>query len=57
MWKFHMPSLGAVSKGQERSLGPVASFLQGTFSADIGDGSIENPFHLVIVGVDTRTHW
>jgi hypothetical protein len=56
MWKFNLPSLGAVSKRQERSLGPVASFLQGTFGPDIGDGSVENPFHLVIAGVDPQTH-
>jgi hypothetical protein len=51
MWKFYLPSIGAVSKNQERSLGPVGSFLQGTFGADVGDGSVENPFHLVIIGV------
>lgn len=55
MWKFNLPSLGVVSNRQERSLGPVASFLQGTFGGHFGDGSVENPFHLVIVA-DPRTH-
>jgi hypothetical protein len=53
-WKFYLPSLGAVSNRQENSLGPVASFLQNTFGVHIGDGSVENPFHLVIVGVNLR---
>jgi hypothetical protein len=54
MWKFYLPSLGVVSNRQERNLGPVASFLQETFGVHIGDGSVENPFHLVIV--DPRTY-
>jgi hypothetical protein len=51
-WKFYLPSLGTVSYRQEKRLGPVASFLQKTFGGQLGDGSVENPFHLVLVGVN-----
>jgi hypothetical protein len=51
-WKFYLPSLGAVSNRQEKSLGPVASFLQKTCGGQLGDGSVGNPFHLVLVGVN-----
>lgn len=48
-WKFYLPSLGTVSNRQEQRLGPVAGFLRKAFDAKLGDGSVENPFHLVIV--------
>jgi hypothetical protein len=51
-WKFYLPSLGTVSNRQEKRLGPVASFLQRTFGGQLGDGSVKNPFHLVLVGVN-----
>jgi hypothetical protein len=53
-WKFHLPNLGPVSHRQEARLGPVAAFLHKTFDVRLGDGSVENPFHIVIVGVKPR---
>ncbi len=49
-WKFFVPVLGPVSSKQERSLGPVLSFLQQTTSdARLGEGTIRRPLKLVII--------
>ena len=53
-WKFYLPNLGPVSHRQEQRLGPVAAFLQKTFGHRLGDGSVDNPFHLVLVSVKQR---
>jgi len=53
-WKFFLPSLGPVSHRQEARLGPVAAFLHKTFDDRLGDGSVENPFQIALIGVKPR---
>lgn len=54
-WKFFLPRLGPVSHRQEARLGPVVAFLQKTFDHRLGNGSVDNPFHIAIVEVKPRT--
>jgi hypothetical protein len=54
-WKFFLPSLGPVSHRQEARLGPVAAFLLKTFDHRLGNGTVDNPFRIVIVEAKPRT--
>jgi hypothetical protein len=50
-WKFFLPPLGRVSHRQEGRLGSVASYLLRTFQHRLGCGTVDDPFHIVIVEV------
>lgn len=53
-WKFFLPPLGPVSRRQEARLGPVGTFLLKTFDNKLGEGTVQKPFHIVLIGVKPR---